>query len=58
MIEIAAGMLARGQRLLLGLSLAVYTVGLKAAEGADVATGVGPKTTAQMKRGGAEGVGI
>lgn len=58
MIEIAAGMFARGRRLLPGLSLAVYTQGLKAAEGGDVATGGGPKTTAQMKRGGAEGVGI
>lgn len=43
MIEIAAGMFARGRRLLPGLSLAVYTGGLKAAEGGDVATGGGPQ---------------
>lgn len=58
MIEIAAEMFARGRRLLPGLSLAVYTGGLKAVEGGNVATGGGPKTAQQMKRGGAEGVGI
>lgn len=46
MIEIAAGMFARGRRLSPGLSLAVYTEGLKAAEGGDVATGGGPENNA------------
>lgn len=58
MIEIAAGLFAHRRRLLPHLGLAVYTQGLKAAEGGNVAIGVGLKRMAQMKRGGVEGVGI